>query len=87
MILYASLVKSLNGLYYPIECESELEARLKMNCSDMASQWCSIYTEEQVDGFIKEYGGIKLPLQFTGIMCFDYHKVQEGWHLRRNRNP
>jgi len=72
MIYYASLTRALMSLYYPIEAENEDIARRMIATSSLSKMWCSVYTEEQVDEFIKNYGGHKLTVR---QLDYDYHRV------------
>lgn len=60
-MLYASLTGPLIGVYVPLPSDSESENRVMLNDSKLAKLWCAVYTEDEVDHQIKEYGGVKLP--------------------------
>lgn len=75
---YASLVKSLFGLYYPVRADSIEEARAKMATSDLKSHWCSVYTSEEVDRQITEFGhGAKLPEYLVEVLSYDHFELSK----------
>jgi hypothetical protein len=45
----------------PLPSDDEGENRVLLNESALAKLWCSIYTSEEVDRHIAEFGGVKLP--------------------------
>lgn len=63
MKLYASLVGPLLGLYLeaPDEVQTPNEFSAALTNSKLRYLWCSIYTREQVERQIKDYGGAFLP--------------------------
>lgn len=75
---YASLVKSLIGIYYPIEAASENEARLKISTSSLKELWCSVYHADKTDELIAAYGGIKLPDGYAKHLDFDSFAVSQS---------
>ncbi len=64
-MLYASLTGPLIGVYIPLPYDDEGENRALLNKSKLAKLWCSVYTEDQVDGMIEEHGGVKLPARWS----------------------
>jgi hypothetical protein len=57
---YASLTGPLLGLYYPLPFVQEDANRAALNSSRLKSLWCDIYSAEQADELIKQFGGRKL---------------------------
>lgn len=81
MIYYASLVKGLHGLYYPIAADSEAEARLKINNSSLKNLWCSVYTNIETERLVTEYGGVILPDAYLKKLDYDTFAVEQGMGL------
>ncbi len=75
-MLYASLIGPLFGLYYPIPTDDMDAARTMMHTSKLAKLWCSIYTYEEVLGFISKFGGHVLPTEFADRLDYDSHAVE-----------
>jgi hypothetical protein len=74
---YASLMGPLLGLYYPLPFESEYKNRIALNTSRLKSLWCSVYSREQVEVQVKQYGGIILPDNFARKLDYDSHAVEQ----------
>lgn len=75
---YASLIGPLLGLYYPLPQvfdDSPERQRLAMNSSRLAKLWHSVYSSDEVDRQIKEFGGLKLPDEFARRLDYDHHAV------------
>lgn len=73
--LYASLTGPLIGLYYPLPFDDERICRVALNTSKLAKLWCAVYTREQVDSAIAEFGGARLADKFAGNLDYDSHAV------------
>lgn len=73
---YASLVGPLMDLYYPLPFDDEILNRVALNSSRLKSLWCSVYTEDQVNKMVLQYGGTKLPDKFANNLDYNAYEVQ-----------
>jgi hypothetical protein len=74
--LYASLVGPLLGLYYPMPVDDVIEARIACKTSKLTKLWCCIYTVEQMEANIKQFGGMILPDRFANLLDYDTYAVE-----------
>ena len=72
---YASLIGPLLDIYYPLPFEDETRNRIALNTSKLGRLWCTIYTEEEVDDCIKNFGGIKLSEYYAERLDYNYDEV------------
>ncbi len=83
-VYYASLIGPMRGAYYPLPqlhghtIEARAEARrAALTTSKLRNLWANIFTEEDVDRQIKEYGeGFKLPHLMAARLDYDSYQVQ-----------
>ena len=76
-MLYASLTGPLLNIYYPLPFNDHIKNRVALNESKLRSLWCSVYTEEEVDKYIRLYGGLKLHPSFAEKLDYDT-KVEQA---------
>lgn len=74
---YASSMGPLLGLYYPLPFDNELQNRKALNTSRLSKVWCSVYSRDQVEEQIKQFGGLMLPDEFATKLDYDAFAVDE----------
>lgn len=75
---YASLMGPLLGVYYPLPFESEGKNRIALNTSRLKGVWCSVYSREEVEMQIQQFGGVMLPDEFANRLDYDSFAVERG---------
>jgi len=79
---YASLIGPLLGVYYPLPFEDELENRVALNSSRLEKLWCAIYEREQVELYIRRFGGTMLPEKYARALDYDSFLVDQARQQR-----
>jgi hypothetical protein len=74
---YASLMGPMLGVYYPLPFDNELQNRAALNTSRLSKLWCSVYTRDEVERQIKDFGGLILPDEFAGRLDYDAFAVEK----------
>ncbi len=75
---YASLMGPLLGVYYPLPFQQERKNRAALNTSRLKSLWCSVYSREEVERQVKQFGGYIMPDEFADKLDYDSFAVEES---------